>query len=265
MSLSSWIIQNQNTLYLLMGAFATLGLYSVLYRENRLYRLCEHVFLGVATGYAVAFTWNNVLEPYWFQPIWNKGEWWLAALLFPGLLYYCVFSKTYNWMARLIIGFYMGIAAGQGFQAFVNDLWPQIAQTFRPLWPHAAFTVTPTHKAIPAVGLTQAFANFLFLVILLCVLTYFFFAFEQKNKAVRGASQVGRWVMMLSFGAIFGLTMMARLALLIDRMYFLLFEVGALPWLHTPSGRPSWVIFGILMGLVVLVLVLAHVNKPDRV
>jgi hypothetical protein len=168
-------------------------------------------------------------------------------------------------MARLIIGFYMGIAAGQGFQAFVNDLWPQIAQTFRPLWPHAAFTVTPTHKAIPAVGLTQAFANFLFLVILLCVLTYFFFAFEQKNKAVRGASQVGRWVMMLSFGAIFGLTMMARLALLIDRMYFLLFEVGALPWLHTPSGRPSWVIFGILMGLVVLVLVLAHVNKPDRV
>lgn len=259
-----WIIQNQNTLYLLAGAFATLGLYSVLYRENRLYRLCEHIFLGLATGYAVALTWNTVLQPYWFQPMWQNGQWWFVGLLFPGLLYYCIFSKKYNWMARLIIGFYMGIAAGQGFQAFVSDLWPQIPSTFRAFWPHPALPPTPSHPPIAAVSPTSALNNAIFLIIVLCVLSYFFFAFEQKNPLVKRASQIGRWVMMLSFGAIFGLTVMARLALLIDRMYFLLFEVGSLPLLHGQPGHPSWVVFFVLIGLIILVIGLAHFYKADE-
>jgi len=63
--------------------------------------------------------------------------------------------------------------------------------------------------------------NALFLAIVVSVLVYFLFAFEQRNRAVRGTAQFGRWVLMFSFGAIFGSTIMTRMALLIDRMYFL--------------------------------------------
>jgi hypothetical protein len=36
-----------------LGALVTLALYSVLYRENPIYRVAEHVFLGLATGYGL--------------------------------------------------------------------------------------------------------------------------------------------------------------------------------------------------------------------
>ncbi|MCW3060351.1 MAG: hypothetical protein JWQ02_2172, partial [Capsulimonas sp.] len=66
--------------------------------------------------------------------------------------------------------------------------------------------------------------NALFMVILVSVVVYFFFAFEQKNKAVQGTARFGRFILMFAFGAIFGSTIMTRMALLIDRMYFLFVE-----------------------------------------
>ena len=76
--------------------------------------------------------------------------------------------------------------------------------------------------------------NALFLAIVVSVLVYFLFAFEQRNRAVRGTAQFGRWVLMFSFGAIFGSTIMTRMALLIDRMYFLFHD-----WLRlVPRLKP---------------------------
>src|SRR5438876_643750 len=67
----------------------------------------------------------------------------------------------------------------------------------------------------------------LFIVIVVCVLSYFFFSFEQKNPIIRGSARTGRLMMMFAFGAIFGSTVMARMALLIDRVWFLMHD-----WLH---------------------------------
>ena len=52
-------------------------------------------------------------------------------------------------------------------------------------------------------------------------LVYFFFTLEKKG--VQGAvSKVGRYVMMIAFGAAFGNTVMARVSLFLGRMQFLL-------------------------------------------
>ena len=67
-----------------------------------------------------------------------------------------------------------------------------------------------------------ALSNLVFVGTVITVLTYFFFSFEQKNKAVIGTARVGRLMMMFAFGAIFGSTVMARMALLIDRVWFLM-------------------------------------------
>jgi hypothetical protein len=72
--------------------------------------------------------------------------------------------------------------------------------------------------------------NLLGLVIVVSVMSYFFFSYEQKNKAVTGTSKLGRYLLMFAFGAIFGSTIMARLSLLIGRLYFLLHD-----WLHLAS------------------------------
>ena len=55
---------------------------------------------------------------------------------------------------------------------------------------------------------------------MITVLIYFLFSIEHTG-AVGGASKVGIWFMMVSFGASFGYTIMARLSLLIGRVSFL--------------------------------------------
>ncbi|MCX7804976.1 MAG: hypothetical protein N3A38_07265 [Planctomycetota bacterium] len=65
-------------------------------------------------------------------------------------------------------------------------------------------------------------ANWIFLVTLICVMTYFLFSFEHSRPVVREASQAGRWLMMICFGAFFGSTIMARMALLVERLQFLI-------------------------------------------
>jgi hypothetical protein len=54
-------------------------------------------------------------------------------------------------------------------------------------------------------------------------LVYFFFSRAHKG-AFGFASRVGVYFLMISFGAAFGYTVMARISLLIGRMSFLIFD-----------------------------------------
>jgi hypothetical protein len=65
-------------------------------------------------------------------------------------------------------------------------------------------------------------ANWIFAVTLICVMTYFLFSLEHNRPGIRQASMAGRWLMMLCFGAFFGSTIMARMALLVERLQFLI-------------------------------------------
>jgi len=50
---------------------------------------------------------------------------------------------------------------------------------------------------------------------------YFFFTFRRKpGGVVQKISTTGRWMMMGCFGAFFGTTIMARMALLVERLRF---------------------------------------------
>lgn len=204
-----------------IGAIGTLALFSLIYRENRIYRIFEHLFVGLAAGYMIKITWQDILEKLWWRPMIEDGQWpWIFAL-FVGLLYYTVYSKKHSWMSRVAIGILFGLVAGQIFQQTANDYVPQIVTSFKPIYdapiPRGSET---THLGI---GLT----NLLFVFILVTVLVYFFFSFEQKNKLVLKTARTGRLMMMFAFGAIFGSTVMARMALLIDRAWFLMHN-----WLH---------------------------------
>jgi hypothetical protein len=63
-----------------------------------------------------------------------------------------------------------------------------------------------------------------FVATLVCVMVYFLFSFEHRSKPVRGAVRAGRWLLMLSFGAFFGNTVMTRLAVFLERVEFLLHD-----------------------------------------
>ncbi len=258
---SVWLTQHTPSLMLWIGAICTLGLYSVLYKENKLYRLFEHIFLGLATGYMIAITWTDVLLPKWWTPLADKGQWWLIFAMIVGLTYYFIYSRRYNWIARLMIGFFLGVASGRYFQAFVNDTWPQIPASFKPVIPHGAVAAAAGSPAIKALTLPDAINNIIFMLILLCVMSYFFFSFDLKSPVLKGTAKLGRWMLMFSFGAIFGSTIMARLALLIDRVDYLLNDFG--PELGGPTAGPR-VMFAVLIALILLVLFLVSRSRKSE-
>jgi hypothetical protein len=64
------------------------------------------------------------------------------------------------------------------------------------------------------------FSNVLLIAGVLTTLVYFFFSLEHKG-AVGVVSKIGIYFLMISFGASYGFTVMARISLLIGRLEFL--------------------------------------------
>jgi hypothetical protein len=244
------------------GVIATIGLYSVLYQENKLFRFFEHMFLGLAAGYTLVATWKDTLYVNWWQKIVGQMDessgkiaepgYWAYIMLLPiGLMGYMVFSKKNNWMSRIPIGIILGMWAGQQILIWWNTYGPQIYSSMQPVWPTTTSSFTrPNPLNFPEadrarvaaeiganIYASQALSNLIFVIALLASLSYFLFSFELKGKAMLGFNKLGRWTLMIGFGAIFGSTVMARFALVIDRMFFIWVEwVQAVMRVLSPGG-----------------------------
>lgn len=230
---------------LTLGVAATIGLYSVLYKENKLYRFWEHVFLGLAGGWAVVTIWSETLyDKWWLKMTGTKaleggapatfGFWPYVLLGFIGLMGYFVFSKKHNWMSRIPIGIILGLWSGQQVEIWWRTWGGQIRDSMKPVAPTAWDSIfvpgssglTDAQKAVVDANLypSEALSNIIFVFTLLAVLSYFLFSFEIKSGVMRFMTTSGRWLLMIGFGAIFGSTVMMRFTLLIDRMYFVWIE-----------------------------------------
>jgi hypothetical protein len=221
------------------GVIFTIGLFSVLYKENKFYRFCEHVFLGLASGWAAVVMWAETLSSIWYDKMMGtidesgkaaSGGQWLYAFLLPlAAMSYFVFNRKHNWMSRIPLGIILGVWSGQQIQAYFDTFGPQVRAGMRPILPTAFDSlIVPTKQAPEIVTanvyLSQAISNMCFVFTLVSVLSYFLFSFETKSKALRTVNNIGRYLLMIGFGAIFGSTVMMRFTLVIDRMYFIWIE-----------------------------------------
>ena len=218
------------TIAILSGGFATLAIYSFFYKENPLYRFFEHLYIGIAAGFTPVFTFRYFLWPKVVEPMLGMNVvtfpdgtavaeyqawslWYLLPMAF-GLLYYTIYFKRFSWMVKLVIGFSLGASATLAFKGFFAEMLPQIAGSFKPL----------LVLQDGSVDWWQSFCNSFFVVTLLLVMNYFFFTFRRESKVHAPASRGGRWLMMICFGSFFGSTVMAREALLVERLQFLYFD-----------------------------------------
>ncbi len=196
-----------------IGVLCTIAIYSLLYRENPFYRFFEHMYIGLAAGYSLGPLGVDILYRYWIEPIWVQGYWAWAFVVPFGLYLYFIYSERYGWVSRLVIGLLIGASAGLFFQEFSSRYLVQLNSTLqRPLWFSASN---------PDLTVGNLIQNYIFLAILLTVMTYFTFSYQQKGT-VKGIATAGRWFLMIGLGAIFGNTVMARMALLIGRAYYIL-------------------------------------------
>lgn len=188
-----------------IAMFLTFCIFSFLYKDNPFYKIAEHIVVGVSAGYfAVILYWNGLVPKLW-DPVIKQGKLYYLIPGILGVMMWTRFSKKYSWISRLSIAFYMGIATGVAVPLYVQNY------VIRQL----SSTMLPVHFRN-----TTGIFNLLVIIGVLCALIYFFFSKEHKG-AMGSAAKVGIWTLMIGFGAGFGMTVMGRVSLLIDRVIFL--------------------------------------------
>ncbi|HCV25685.1 MAG TPA: hypothetical protein DGN59_19685 [Candidatus Latescibacteria bacterium] len=206
------------SLGVITAAGLTVSLYSFLYRDNPLFKLAEHIFVGVAAAYIFGIYWYQSLYGEVVVRIFGIGDdpatmTQRLLLLVPsvlGLLILTRMSVKIGWLSRISFAFVVGVGAGFTIPRYISAfLLSQIEATIRPI----TMDVDGLNLLLILIGVVG-------------VLVYFFFSVEHRG-VVGGISKVGIWFLMISFGASFGYTIMARLSLLIGRIRFLLDD-----WLH---------------------------------
>ncbi|MEN8209042.1 MAG: hypothetical protein ABFR50_07300 [Candidatus Fermentibacteria bacterium] len=203
------------TIGIWVGAFFTLAIYSFLYKENPVYRLAEHLVVGISLGYTMAITWHVTLMPRLIEPLASGNHWILLVPALLGLLYITRFIPGIAWLSRYPIAFLMGTAMGVGFPLTMKtDVLRQLEAAMIPFY----------QSGMPW---QVVFGNIVLIFGTLAALIYFFFSKPHKGLFFGTGSKIGIWVIMLGFGATFGFTVMGRISLLIGRIQYLLGD-----WLH---------------------------------
>ncbi len=218
-----------------VGVGLTLLMYSFLYKDNPFFKFGEHLYLGVSLGYVFILAIFQTLKPKLWVPLVTPpaGEghhWSLILPVVMGLLVYSRLVPKYAWLSRYTFAFIVGYGSGVGLGPTVSGaLLQQIEGTFKPFLTWG--DLSPFMK----------FSQVLVLIGVTCTVTYFLFSIEHKGP-IRVISRIGISFLMVSFGAAFGYTVMARMSLLVSRLQELV---------NNAKGQPTnatWVCLAVVIG-----------------
>lgn len=233
------------TTSVILGGWLSVGitifLFSFLYRDNPLFKIAEHLYLGVGMGWWFIVLLYGTWIPKAYEPF-VGGQYMLIIPVFLGLSLVTQFIPKISWVSRYGFTFIMGYGAGLVLPLnLATDFMAQIAGTIRPF------------ANLANLGGWQIFNYVLIAVGAICVLTYFYFSVEHKG-VIKKASNVGVYFLMVYFGASFGNTVMARFSLLYGRFDLLYDFSGSSYWYATP----------IILGLTILFFIYKHYQEKRK-
>ncbi len=211
-----------NLIGIWVSALLTVMVLSYLLGDNPLYRLAEHLFVGTAVGYAVLVAYYSLLRPRLILPLLQAPleNWTLVVPLLLALLLLARLNHSWRGAGMAPLAFLLGVGVALALGgALFGSLLPQVEGTM--------LSVNPADG-----GWGVAVGNLVLVIGTVSALAYFYFTGQGDTgwgrlragflKAWRG---LGKWFIMVTFGAIFASTVMARLSLLIGRLQFLITEI----------------------------------------
>jgi hypothetical protein len=218
---------------LLLGAWVATGLtlfiLTFLYEDNPLFKVAEHLYVGISVGYTIVKSYDTVLVRLIWEPMVEHHEWSLLMPVFIGVLMLTRYVPKLAWLSRYAFAFVVGVGSGLAIPRVVSSyILKQMEDTMRPL---VSMVADGTFHVL-------TMANFNSIVILLgvsTVLFYFFFSVEHTGPG-RLAARTGILFLMIAFGAAFGYTVMARMSLLIGRL------ADLIQFSDTKYGSPTLVL-----------------------
>jgi len=199
-----------------VGAFYILSVYSYLYKYNRFFKFAEHTLIGAAAGHYLTMGLTNIRSLGLGNLMAGKVFYIVPLIL--GLLLFARFKEEWSWMMRYGLALMIGVSIAIRTRALiVTTILIQISSTI---------------KSISTAG-GMAILNSVVLVVLVST-TMLYFLFTQRltpkeNSIGSYIRKTGRYGIMIALGYYLGQTVMTRLAFVINRLEYLLFE-----WLRIP-------------------------------
>ncbi len=234
---------------LMVGAWVATGLtlliFSFLYKDNPLFKLAEHLYVGVSLGYTIVKAYDTVIVHLVVKPIVENAEYSLLIPVAIGMLMLSRYVPKAAWLSRYAFAFIVGMGSGLAIPRTISSfILKQIEDTVRPL-----LSLAGPDGVTFSMDLLNPASNLNAIIILLgvsSVLFYFFFSIEHSG-AGKAVARTGVIFLMISFGAGFGYTVMARMSLLIGRL------TDLIEFSDASYGQPTiWLLALIVGALVVL-------------
>lgn len=211
---------------LLISMALTLMVFSYILGDNPLFKLAEHIFVGVSVAYVLLVAWHLVLVPFFFSGDGNTTTWLLVKLPPALLCLLLIFkvrpnqSEVTNILGSITLAFLVGLGAALAIEgALFGTLFPQV---------DATAGVNLSLDIDTPDGLNNLLSNIV--VVIGTVGTLFYFTFAYRPRGFLGGIRegfvnfwagMGRWVILITLGALFTNTVSARVALLLSRIRFL--------------------------------------------
>jgi len=198
------------TLGIWLGAIFTFAIFSFLYKDNPFYKTAEQIFVGLSAGYWFVYTVFSILIPNLYDPlIQNFSVNWIKII--PAILGIMMLMRLIpktEWISRFPISVVIGTTSGVFFLRYLkSDVLNQLTATM----------------INPFVGENWVMVVGKIMLIVGTISGVIYFYFSKKHTGALGVSaKIGIYFLMVSFGAAFGYTAMARISLLIGRLQFLL-------------------------------------------
>ena len=223
----------------------TLFIFSFLYKDNPLFKLAEHLYVGVSVGYTIVKAYDTVIVHLIVKPIVEEGEFSLLIPVAIGLLMLTRYVPKASWLSRYAFAFIVGVGSGLAIPRTISSfILKQIEDTVRPL-----LSLAGGDAVTFSMNLLNPASNLNAIIILIgvsSVLFYFFFSIEHSGPG-KVVARTGVLFLMIAFGAAFGYTVMARMSLLIGRL------TDLIEFSDASYGRPTlWLALLTIGALVVL-------------
>lgn len=197
-----------------LSAALVVWIWSFAYRDNILYKLAEHMFIGTAAGYSIALAIDSlnrvVIKPAVTSPQTFPLHYIIPVIL--GVLMFAKYSRKYYWLARYAVAINIAVGTGLALRTVpIANIVRQITATIVPLWGSDPIKVLN---------------NWILVLVTVGGLTYFLFTiFPRRVEGARPAPSywayralyyIGVYGMMVGFGALFANTIMTRVGFLIS-------------------------------------------------
>lgn len=186
-----------------IAALYTVFTLSFIYKDNQFFRFAEHTVVGAAAGNSIVMIIGTLQRSAVTQLA--RGDYTYVIPLIIGVLLFTRLTK-YAWLSRYPVAMMVGVGTGLSIRSMAQAQFiGQIQATILP---------------VTTSNLFANMNNLITMAIVFCTTAYFTFTFEHKG-GLGIVSKIGRYGMMVAFGAGFSTYLMQVAAVFIERLTFL--------------------------------------------